>query len=485
MPLFSKPADFRRGGITLLLTACMCFPVVLRATEVDLTVRLAVDGAAPVPGEVVKSGDLPVGKPAAVAGSESIEQEPNSSAETPTVAESTDQPDVPSGDSQETLSGEVDDDDTDGTEPGADETEAAGTQHGDSQGSEVEGDDDMQMPDIDTASDVLASEIDVDSVNETPTGEARELSVAPGGDPLLPEEAPQWVGATPRLDAGTHTLVVSSMATVKRARVDAELDMPLCKTVMDYVQNDLIAGSSDVDLRHYVTADYIRKNLIDQPEGYVAEIATSNGPMYQKWVKVNVTPEQQKQLKAWYAEAVQGERLPPIGFGLAGLLGVVGLAHLVLRRKHAPATGPVEVDASIQPAAKSSAGIVGTLAVLGVMGLGVVSLGLFAARSRVAAVHTEIEREHARAARDAAMAEVTRAREEVQNALDRVNGAGDFANPADLFGTPGDSLAPAPPVPPETPEESWDSNSQLPNTDVTTTINRNGNQQIIIRTRSR
>ncbi len=460
MPLFSKPADFRRVGITLLLTACMCYPVVLRATETDLSIHAAVEGNAPVPSDAspTVAADKSPGSGEIPAKSVASDSEPQKS-----IADIPAEPQVHA-------------DETEGSEIEEAASEA------DEASSEIASSDDLEMPTVDTTAEQDNKEAAEINIAQDP---ARELSVAPGQDPLLPEEAPDWVAAPPHLDGDTHTLVVSSMATVKRARVDAELDMPLCKTVTDYVTNDLFDGRQDVDLRPYITADYIRRNLIDQPEGYVAEIATSNGPMYQKWVKVNVTPEQQKQLKAWYAEAVQSKRLPPIGFGLAGLLGIVGLSHLVLRRKHAPATRLVDVDPEVQPVAGSTGTVVGTLAILGIMGFGVIVLGLFVTTTRIQQTHVEIEKVQAQKLRDAAMAEVAKARAEAEGLIPGQQLEGNFADPADIFGTPDDRIAPAPPMPPKTPEKAGQTGTQLPNADMTTTINRNGNQQIIIRTRSR
>ncbi|MFO0944256.1 MAG: hypothetical protein U0930_26400 [Pirellulales bacterium] len=54
--------------------------------------------------------------------------------------------------------------------------------------------------------------------------------------------------------------------------------------------------------------------------------------MFQKWVRVEVTKEQQEQMRTWYQEQVQRRRMIPLAIGLAGLVALVGAGNLIFRR---------------------------------------------------------------------------------------------------------------------------------------------------------
>lgn len=341
--------------------------------------------------------------------------------------------------------------------------------------------DTAEMPMDDPAAEDVAP-VD-DSASASDATDTRELSVAPGQDPLRSEEDPSWIGAEPDLTSETHVLVVSSMATSRKDQVDDELSMPLEKTLQDYVIHELCDGDDAGDLAGYITSDYIRKNLIDNPEGYIAEIPTSSGPMYQKWVKVHVTPAQRRQMKNWYAQAVQTDRLPPLAFLLSGVLGVVGLSHLVLRRWHPPMTRPVTDDVEVASVRKSR-GFFGAMAGLGLLGIGVLTIGatasLFAYRSQTREAYRRAEVEAVRASQ----AEAQAIREAVTRAVDEAKQASE-APGSEIFApqpaTPPDVSAP---TPPDAPVEIM-SDAELPKSGVHTTINRNGNQTIIIQKRTR
>ncbi|MCA9132282.1 MAG: hypothetical protein KDA45_03980, partial [Planctomycetales bacterium] len=176
--------------------------------------------------------------------------------------------------------------------------------------------------------------VDLPSPAESGRGEAvRELSLPPGRAPLLPADRPAWVGAPPDYTTSVHRLVVGSLVTQDAQQADALLDEPLESAVLEYVDEVLFPQSrASAALRSKVSAAYIRKNLIDHPQGYVARMNAGSEAMYQKWVQLTITAQQRAQMQDWYRQAVQRRRLAPLGLGLVGVLGVVGLANLALRR---------------------------------------------------------------------------------------------------------------------------------------------------------
>ncbi len=178
-----------------------------------------------------------------------------------------------------------------------------------------------------------------ESTLSNPAG-VRSLSVEPGSRPLLPEDRPTWVGASPELSSNQHYLYVGSIPVSSASEAETALDEPLVAAVHTYIDEEVIRkfGASQAIP---VDAGFIRKNLIDDPSGYLAELSTSEGSMYQKWVKVRITPEQRQQFHVWHKQAMQRERLGPLGTVLFLLVGSVALSHLVLRRWHGPANLPV------------------------------------------------------------------------------------------------------------------------------------------------
>ncbi len=162
----------------------------------------------------------------------------------------------------------------------------------------------------------------------------RELSVEPGTLDLLPDDAPAWVGSPPDLSQDVHRLFVGGQIAESEVEAAEGLDASLVRAIRQYVEKHLLhqAGSSR-GLSTKLTADYVWKNLIDHRSGYVAKLNTPGQPMYQKWVTVSITPEQRGEMQRWHREALQLQRLAPIGVGFTSLLACVGLLHLILRRK--------------------------------------------------------------------------------------------------------------------------------------------------------
>lgn len=159
----------------------------------------------------------------------------------------------------------------------------------------------------------------------------RTLSVEPGSRPMLPENRPAWVGAESDFTSDQHYLYVGSLPTLKPSQADKALDEPLVAAVRNYIDQEIVNQIGAASAMP-VSAGFIRKNLIDNPEGYECELTTGQEPLYQKWVTVRITPEQRKLFRQWHAEAMQRSRLIPLGGGLVAVLSVVSLSHIVLRR---------------------------------------------------------------------------------------------------------------------------------------------------------
>lgn len=157
------------------------------------------------------------------------------------------------------------------------------------------------------------------------------LSVGPVKS-LLPEDRPHWITLEPDYTTATHRLVVSSIPTAHESDIDANLDSPLEEALSNYVVEqfgDLRAGKL---LAHKLSAAFIRVNLLNDRKSYTAELSTSSGGMFQKWVMVEISAEQREQLQAWYREQVQRERVMPLGLGVAALLSGIGLLNMVFRK---------------------------------------------------------------------------------------------------------------------------------------------------------
>ena len=203
-----------------------------------------------------------------------------------------------------------------------------------------------QIPDV-PVPDVPATPSEVSSDNEigkllpkdepvaevkAPVNESvRTLSVEPGSRTMLPEDRPAWVGAAPDFSSSQHYLYVESLPTQEPNKVDEALDAPLIAAVRNYIDQEVINQLGAADAMP-LTAEFIRKNLIDNPEGFECELATGQEPAYQKWVTVRITPEQRELFRQWHTEAVQRTRLKPLGINLVAVLVLISLTHVVLRR---------------------------------------------------------------------------------------------------------------------------------------------------------
>jgi hypothetical protein len=170
------------------------------------------------------------------------------------------------------------------------------------------------------------------------------LSVGPVR-PLIPEDRPNWIMLEPDYSADIHRFVVSSIPTTRESDVDANLDAPLEEALRSYVAEQFTDDRAGEMLTGRLSAAFIRTNLVDDQLSYTAELSTTSGGMFQKWVMVEVSGEQREQLQTWYREQVQRERILPLGLGVAGLLSVVGLLNVVFRK----AAGKTPVQAAAQP----------------------------------------------------------------------------------------------------------------------------------------
>ena len=180
--------------------------------------------------------------------------------------------------------------------------------------------------------------------------EVRTLSVEPGNQLLLPEDRPAWVGAPPDYTTSQHRFSVGSLPTLDAEDADSALDEPLVAAVSNYIEQEVIQQPWTVG-QIPIDAEFIRRNLIDNPKGYECELATSQGPMHQKWVIVRVTPEQRELFKQWHREAMQRTRLAPIGVGLISVLALVTFSHLVLHRRHGSNALPLVNQQGVPPLA--------------------------------------------------------------------------------------------------------------------------------------
>ncbi len=171
------------------------------------------------------------------------------------------------------------------------------------------------------------------SVNATEKG-TQELSIEPGSQPMLPPDAPAWIGAMPDFSQEQHHLYIGGQIAESENEAAELIDEPLLAAVCDYVERQVLEHPGATRLmKHKLTTDFVWKNLIDSSEGYLVELNTTGVPMYQKWVTVTISPEQRELFKSWDREATQVKRLAPVGLGLLGLLGCVGVFHLILKRR--------------------------------------------------------------------------------------------------------------------------------------------------------
>ena len=220
-----------------------------------------------------------------------------------------------------------------------------------------------QIPDVPVAPSEVSSETEIGKLipNDEPLTASivsalpkadpesvRTLSVEPGVRPMLPADRPAWVGASPDYTSPQHRLHVGSLPTTDARDADEALDEPLIAAVRNYIDQEVVnqLGASS---KMPIDAAFIRRNLIDDPSGYVCELTTSQGSMFQKWVTVRVTPEQRELFTKWHTEAAQRTRLAPIGLGLVSVLALVSLTHMVLRR-HGASPFPLVNQHATEPA---------------------------------------------------------------------------------------------------------------------------------------
>ena len=186
---------------------------------------------------------------------------------------------------------------------------------------------------------------------ETPTSNSppsapHPLSVEPTSQ-MLPKDRPSWIDMEPDLESEVQRFVVASIPTSLKNEVDSNLDATLVEAVKNYV-NQQFGADADELINDRLTAAFIQTNLVDDKKSYVAELQTGEGPLFQKWVMVEITPEQRNHLRLWVHQQVQRQRVLPLGLLLSALLTTVGLTHLILRRR---TTVPDNLKATqIQPA---------------------------------------------------------------------------------------------------------------------------------------
>ncbi len=188
------------------------------------------------------------------------------------------------------------------------------------------------------------------STESAPAGE-RRLSVEPSSS-LLPADRPSWIGSEPDFKSSTHRFVVASIPTAREDEVDVNLDASLVEALSSYVVEQLGDDRAGYLLASHLSSAFIRTNYVDDKTSYTAELSTTGGSMYQKWVMVEISPEQQELLKTWYQERIQRERIVPLAVAFVGFLGLVGITNLWFRRSASrnPQAPMMQV---IQPVAKS------------------------------------------------------------------------------------------------------------------------------------
>lgn len=158
-----------------------------------------------------------------------------------------------------------------------------------------------------------------------------QLSVEPGAT-LLRADRPAWISNEIDLKSATHRFVVSSFPTARESEIDSNLDLCLEEAARSYANqllNDEQAGDM---LAAHLSSAFVRTNLLDDRTSYLAELSTTGGAMFQKWVMVEVTKEQQEQIRTWYHEQIQRKRLIPLAVGLTGFVVLIGAGNLLFRR---------------------------------------------------------------------------------------------------------------------------------------------------------
>lgn len=194
--------------------------------------------------------------------------------------------------------------------------------------------------------------------------DVRTLSVEPSSVPLLPADRPAWIGSPPDLTSKQHRVFVGSSPESSVESAEQSLDASMEAALKDYVNLHVLMKKGAAEILP-LTADYARKNLLEDSEGYLAELKTSQGPMFQKWVVLLVSPEQREQILVWHREAMQRQRLGGIGAALLLLLGGTGTAHLILSRsknRYAVMPQPADLPPASPVIVKRSGGFLRTVA---------------------------------------------------------------------------------------------------------------------------
>lgn len=165
----------------------------------------------------------------------------------------------------------------------------------------------------------------------TPPSTPHPLSVEPTSQ-MLPKDRPSWIDMEPDYESEVHRFVVASIPTALKKEVDSNLEATLVEALKSYVGQQFGADADQL-IHDRLTATFIQTNLVDEKKSYVAELQTGEGPLFQKWVMVEITPEQRGQLRLWVSQQIQRQRVLPLGIVLFGLLATVGLTHMLLRRQ--------------------------------------------------------------------------------------------------------------------------------------------------------
>ncbi len=199
----------------------------------------------------------------------------------------------------------------------------------------------------------------VEQIAEQPAGKApaanevRELSVEPVLEtrPMLPADAPAWVGAPNETSERIHRLYVASFTadTPESLERDEMLDEPMVAAVKRYLDETVFPGEDAWDLP--LSPEFVRTYLLDTTTSYVAPMTTQSGIVYQKWVVLKVTPEARAVFAKQLREHKQRERMAFLGIGLLGLLGLTGLANIGFnRRRQRYPSAVTPVTMAIMPA---------------------------------------------------------------------------------------------------------------------------------------
>lgn len=192
----------------------------------------------------------------------------------------------------------------------------------------AESSDELTPAAVAEVSDDMSLQINHSKGSQSP--ETHPLSVEPLGQ-LLPKDHPAWISAEPDLESTTHRFVVQSIPASQVSEAETNLNAPLEEAMRGYLERLLGDSKAGELLKHKVDATFIRRNLLEESNGYVAELQTSVGPMYQKWVMVEVTDKQQEQFRLWYIQDRQRQRATPLGIAVTGIFILIATAHLALR----------------------------------------------------------------------------------------------------------------------------------------------------------